>query len=391
MEYELEEHLAQNVPTVGLNLKQAGEVPRTLGPAPKPNEGLKGPDEAVLSLFDEATRTGLPFQQKGDCQLEETTALCLQKFSRLLHTAKRDADSLGRSSLSSSFSNAADAEWPVSPFAYALDKGSQWKAKAAVPALVQILQVEPVPVRVQLVKMLAAHPGQETSRALVERAIYDVSLQVRHSAKALLRDRPRAEYRQELLEAFRYPWAPVAWHAAETLATVQDEKAVPSLIKLLDAPDPLQPYQAESGQMVVRELVRVNHMRNCLLCHAPSWESTNLVEAVVPIPGRRPRPVYYGSRHRSRGDVFVRADVTYLRQDFSVMHEVADARPWPDRQRFDYFVRTRKATAEEIAAAKTSPAEETNSPQREAVLSALRELTGRNLGAQSADWQRSDL
>jgi hypothetical protein len=42
--------------------------------------------------------------------------------------------------------------------------------------------------------------------------------------------------------------------------------------------------------------------------------------------------------------------VTYLRQDFSVMMTVPDAHPWPELQRFDFLVRERKLTADEVEA-----------------------------------------
>ncbi len=378
-------------PRWGWILKQAGELVRTLRGPQKENENLQGPEEAVLSLLDEATRKGLPFQEKSRCQLDESSAKSLEKFSGMLHAKKRDVDRFVQMSASSASASSAELDPKFSTLAYALEHGSQWKAKEAVPALVQILEAEPAPVRGQLVKMLAAHPGPETTRALVDRAVYDVSLQVRYSANAVLLNRPPAESRQRLLEALRYPWDPVAWHAAETLVLLKDEKAVPALIKLLDAPDPAQPFADVSGQMVVRELVRVNHMRNCLLCHAPSRKNSDLVSAPVPVPNRRPFAAYYGKR-RFSGLVLVRADVTYLRQDFSHVHHVKDANPWPEEQRFDYFVRTRPATPEETAALKDQPpAERTNYPQRQAVLTALRKLTGRDLGTSSTNWRRLNL
>ena len=66
----------------------------------------------------------------------------------------------------------------------------------------------------------------------------------------------------------------------------------------------------------------------------------------------------YGSRQSP--DIFVRTDMNYLRQDFSVMMKVENAKPWPEMQRFDFFVRTREvslAEAEDItkALAKQTP------------------------------------
>jgi hypothetical protein len=46
--------------------------------------------------------------------------------------------------------------------------------------------------------------------------------------------------------------------------------------------------------------------------------------------------------------------------------------PWPSRQRFDFVVRTRPATEEEVAAAKKKQA--IDSPQWESVMYALREF-----------------
>ncbi len=102
----------------------------------------------------------------------------------------------------------------------------------------------------------------------------------------------------------------------------------------------------------------------------------------------RPSPIRFEGRSRrpesvatgvfsQRHNGFVRADVTYLKQDFSIAQEVIKADPWPKLQRFDFFVRTREATLAEIALANTPKAiEERNqeSPQRWAVLNALQGL-----------------
>ena len=138
-------------------------------------------------------------------------------------------------------------------------------------------------------------------------------------------------------------------------------------------PDPNLPHQDDTGAWVKTEVVRVNHLRNCYLCHAPSTSDRDLVRGVVPIPGERLPRMYY----HDAGGSFVRADVTYLKQDFSVVQEVAKAEPWPKLQRFDYVVRTREATLAEIALANAPEAvEERNQdyPQREAVLNALQGL-----------------
>ena len=77
------------------------------------------------------------------------------------------------------------------------------------------------------------------------------------------------------------------------------------------------------------------------------------------------------------------------------MHHVENADPWPTTQRFDYVVRVRELTPEEreeivindqsaTNRKRTSPA---SFPQRQAILLALRELTGKDAGESSENWR----
>ena len=102
----------------------------------------------------------------------------------------------------------------------------------------------------------------------------------------------------------------------------------------------------------VREAVRINHHRNCLLCHPPSQTGQDQeVPGVIPIPGQSfptsPKEAY--GKAQSFGEPMVRADTTYLRQDFSVMMPVENAAPWPEMQRFYFLVRTRPVEGKELA------------------------------------------
>ena len=81
--------------------------------------------------------------------------------------------------------------------------------------------------------------------------------------------------------------------------------------------------------------------------------------------------------------VFVRPDITYLKQEFSWVLPVANPGPWPQLQRFDFLVRTRPAREGEIAAAKT----DRETPQRRAVLRTLQAITGQDFGDRAADWR----
>ena len=112
---------------------------------------------------------------------------------------------------------------------------------------------------------------------------------------------------------------------------------------------------------MVHDVVRINHLSNCTLCHQQK-------------PARSVRPCRFrylvppATEYYARGDVFVRADITYLRQDFSVSHPVKDHGAWPEHQRFDYLVRTRPATDADRAR-QPDPA------FKEAIQFAIRELT----------------
>jgi hypothetical protein len=74
-----------------------------------------------------------------------------------------------------------------------------------------------------------------------------------------------------------------------------------------------------------------------------------------------------------------------LKQDFSVVLEVPKAHPWPDMQRFDSFVRTREVDEPDSDVALPDNA---SYPQRDAILFALRKLTGKNVGNSSEAWRR---
>src|SRR5262249_1450943 len=124
------------------------------------------------------------------------------------------------------------------------------------------------------------------------------------------------------------------------------------------------------------------HLRNCLLCHPPSANANDLVRGVVPTPGKPMLTGCYGAATAS-GD-FVRADITFLRQDFSVSLPVKDAAPWPDDQRFDFVTPVRPAKPEEMPEIAAKPS---NYAQREAVLYALRGLSGKDGGDSTDKWR----
>jgi hypothetical protein len=262
--------------------------------------------------------------------------------------------------------------------------GKEWATPEAVPTLTQMLQAENTPIRLLLVDMLAGIRGKEAGEALARRAAFDLSPEVRARAVGALAGRPAAEYLPTLYYALRYPWPPAADHAAEALAALKVPESVPRIARLLNEPNPAAPVKTGKG-MVVGELVRVNHLSNCMVCHAPSQARADLVRGRVPMPGEEPPPAY----DAETSGQFVRADITCLRQDFSVVQPVTAAGKWPGNQRYDYVLRTRPATRQELrtwqqesrAGAAAKPY-----PQREAMLFALREITGKDLGASYEAW-----
>jgi len=253
----------------------------------------------------------------------------------------------------------------------------------ALNTFLQMLQVEDDATRMVLVDELAKVNNPVAIRVLAQRAVFDLSPDVRRESIEFLRKCKPETYRAVLLNTLRYPWAPAADHAAEALAVLQDRGAIPELVGLLDKPDPGLPvYDQKQKCGVTQELVRINHMRNCFLCHAASANAQDLVRGAVPRAGQPLPQMYYNA---ARAD-FVQADVTFLRQDFSVPQPVENAAPWPTMQRYDYLVRLRQATDEEMAKLQDSPP--ASYPQRNAVLAALRHLSGRDLGNSTEAWQK---
>src|SRR5260370_3624978 len=196
-----------------------------------------------------------------------------------------------------------------------------------------------------------------------------------------------------MVYGLQYPWPPAADHAAEAVGALQLQALVPELVNLLNEPNPSFPVKSEKDYFV-RELVRINHLCNCVLCHAPSNSKDNnlvrgrapsnlkddLVRGRVPEPGETPPPLYYAERTGT----FVRADITYLRQDFSVVQPVPYPGKWPAQQRYDYILRVRQVTKPEMKVFQQL-AKEKKLPktyqQREAVLAALRQVTKADLGS----------
>ena len=312
---------------------------------------------------------GLPMRRGAECRVSRETAQKMEELAVNIRSMPSRKESLY-----------SHEDLP------AVERITGASKEDTLSTAVQLLQVEPPVARRFLTKLLSDKTARVSTVLLARQALFDPSFEVRQDAIEALKKRLAEDYRQILLDGLRYPWAPVADHAAEALAALHDDGAVFDLVALLDEPDPCAPTRCKDDKWVVREVVRINHFRNCLLCHAPSSSGEDGLRGFIPTPGKPlPRVAAY---YESQRGYFVRADVTYLCQDFSLLECVAEPGAWPAVQRFDYLVRTREMTRDELAAySKKAPrADRMCYPQKDAVLFALRELTGLSAGENSAAW-----
>ncbi len=337
-------------------------------------------------------REGLPLLSGPKCQLDPESAMMVQTVSKKLREMGfvSEPGIPVRVSFKSSGRDANDSPTTI-PYGSVKEKieaFKEWcdvntveKYPPALATLVQLLQVEDVSMRLLMVSELAKTQGASFTAALATAAVVDLSAEVRQAAVAALEKRPSDQYVSVLLQGFRYPWAPVADHAAFALRKLTPQGVAPKLVALLNWPDPALPVLDEkTKQPVVRELVRLNHLRNCLLCHAPSANNKDgLVRGLVPTPGQPLPRLYYEGQEGN----FVRADMTFLRPDFSVNLAVKVPGAWPSEQRFDFVTRVRPAKPEDM---REIAFKQGRYPQRDAVLYALRGLTGKDGGESYTTW-----
>lgn len=234
--------------------------------------------------------------------------------------------------------------------------------------LEQMLPTASADIRQNWVERLAQGKEMIAVRTIARRAVYDFDPSVRQAAVAALRSYPPSSYSSELVAAFRYPWAPVARHAAEAVVALDRVDLVTMLEAIAKAPSP---YIVPGSNSTVREVVRIHHRRNCLLCH-PTINRDAGLQAIqhkeLPVGGTPAvdEESYYG------GDMFVRADVTYLRQDFSAaILETGDR----TEQRFDFVIRTRHLTPHEVKDLPETPRTLEQSPNGDALRFAIEQLT----------------
>jgi hypothetical protein len=347
---------------------------------------------------------GLPLRMGSACELSSHQAATLDALSRKLRVYTNvllAPDAEGKRPEPTAFREKLTKEMR--------GKRPEWVRAEAIPTLMQMLMHEERPIRQILIDVLAEIPGRQSTIALAQRAVFDLDREVRASAVAVLKGRAAEDFRPVLLKALRYPWAPAAEHAAEALVGLDDRQAVPQLVVMLKQPDPAGPQSLKKDHAILQEVVRTHHLTNCILCHPPSQNGSEPVLGQDPVltltastPGQAsaarrlqgtPGSHSYGQGSRGGGSnqvpALIRGDVTYLRQDFSVLLPLPPRGPGPlaaPTQRFDYIVRTRVVPPKELVLLKTN-ADPTAYPQRESVLFALRELTGKDVGTTTIAWQ----
>jgi hypothetical protein len=162
-------------------------------------------------------------------------------------------------------------------------KRPEWLRAAAVPALNQLLMGEDTPMRGLLVELLTQIPEKPATVALAHRAAFDLAPEVRDAATEALRGRDPEAWRPVLVKALSYPWAPPADFAAEALIKLHDVGAVPELVVLLGKPHPGRPVMLPNKGVVIQEVVKVNHLRNCMLCHPPALRGNEPVVGIDPV------------------------------------------------------------------------------------------------------------
>jgi len=316
---------------------------------------------------------GLPFRRDDSCRKPESSLETLKDISKSVRELARQMRRRSGGSGGGLENFEADMEIEGS-FVSALVGKETWHRPEAVMTLVQVVQNRGYPIRLSLVELLARIPGEEAAAALVDRALFDISPYVRQAANNALRNRSLSSaVRQRLIQGLRYPLPLVSENAVDSIVKLKMRESLQDLEDLVNEPDPVAPFLDQYGQWRKTELVRMNHFRNCMLCHPVSTSRRDNVRGAIPTPGEPLPPEYYESREGN----FVRADSTYLQQDFSVFHRMRQDDPWGEYQRYDYFVRTRSLTPEErakVEQGETVSPPSRNYPQRDAVRRAILEL-----------------
>ena len=311
---------------------------------------------------------GLPLAMGEDCHMDSNSASAMNQVSDRVGRAISRFDNFGSRNI------AQDSAWRHATIKSSIEKSIGFaNREQTLKTINQIIQIDHPRLRQDLVQILHQEKSPTAMELLVKRAKYDFAPEIRDSATRALGEYPFEKFRDQLLDGLKYPWHVVAQHSAEALVRLDDQDAVPELVEMLKLPHPRLPVKVDENEYVQRELVGVNHMRNCMLCHAPSRSESDSGRSFVP-SWNKPIPVSYYKGSITQG-AFVRSDVIYLRQDFSVTQPVENHGPWPKEQRYDYLVQN-KELSRSLAQVETRAIKGKPNLNREAIVYALKKLTG---------------
>jgi hypothetical protein len=360
-------------------------------------------DGFLDALIAERTELqGMPFAMGDACRTDEAKGRIMPFLSQQLNQSVRNVRSgFGSNSdfedLLAELQTRPTVSTPAGVKVRVSRDNEDAYYRALVATLIQVLGPESEAMRTRLARSLATIPHIDATKALARLAIFAPEQKVRDVALDGLKLRRDKDYTDVLMAGFQYPLPEVSKRAAQALVKLERKDVVPELVSVLEQPDPRMPVtKREQGKEVamVRELVRVNHHHNCVMCHAPAntpdvpnWA----LQVGVPLPGD-PFPPEGGYMDQFRTPtpsvpgILVRIDMTYLKQDFSLMMPVVNPEPWPRLQRFDFFVRTRALSAQEAQAWQSATKAGPTPYQQSAVL-ALRELTGRDAEPSAEAWR----
>jgi hypothetical protein len=196
---------------------------------------------------------GLPMRNVADCKTSDKEAKSMKEMSGVMRSITTNSRSKEDTTSSSDVFHRD--YYLVMYMEKAVSKNPQWCEDVGVRMLVQMFQPESYLVRLRVVKLLADNKGKSASAALAQWAVFDLNLDIREAAIKALKERSRLDYQSVLLDALRYPWAPIADHAAEAFVALDDRETVSDLVNMLDKPDPLAPAQNKDKKWVAPELV----------------------------------------------------------------------------------------------------------------------------------------
>ena len=225
-------------------------------------------DAFMLAMIEKrADLRGLPFLMGDECRTREEQARLFRQIADLISRTKHG-------NMGQAIETGEHLEVVMLRQGHHTTPGFERQDlyRVAIAAITQILMPEPEIYRLGMVRYLAKVPHADASRALAKLVLYSSEESVRNAAIDGLKTRREKDFTDILLQGFRYPLQDVSKRAAEALVKLERKDLLENLVQVLESPDPRLPItEKREGKDVTfaRELVKVNHHRNCLLCHAP--------------------------------------------------------------------------------------------------------------------------